>query len=617
MAKCFRMVLFSLIAVAFMTGSALAQGANPYVSAPEIAACEVAAANYFYESEGPTANTKKMGTICYTLGQDYNVNDRIIWTLSNDSGVTTTFQDDGEYFMVAVYDDANPNTWSCKVYIDIQGLGSRGKAWNAQQIPTGKPGGIPQSFIEFRTAGGTGARYVKRGGFMQSAYQAGVQWCLAQQCDVTSVDLKPTFADTDNIAILTTALGLPSGCCNRFYITERSDQWLTSGYIEFDKRTDGLPKISWVMGSKEQFVGTKSDVNDLFDQQIYCPDRRYFANGEPCDTYTKILCATTSECGQQRCSWDGAPGYQITNVYTIDDSDVITMTVQATQAATFEGCLSGTVAGYSQCSKNGDKMVCWLNGAQIKSKCPSWPTTDCSVQFQVCTCGDCQLSPKYFKNVKDEIHITGNNTNMIWDISPEPQYQYAGIWGINGTQFIVPYLTSITGYATNCFLNSKAVSSTYAWADIFAMQSCDSPLVTDGCFAKLLGVTNIPIGPIAPNGQKRFDFQPTTLVPYNRDGANANEVPDGAMTFNFVANGVSATDRFAALVTVCNLDQYAGWKQGNSTNLGFDTYTNDWPGVQNLGATTPNSSLSCIQAQPGGAKRTLPILTPLGMVWKN
>jgi len=618
MAKCLRMVLFSLLAVAFMAGSALAIGSDPYVSEVEIASCEVAAANYFYEVAG-VANTKKMGTICYTLGQNYNVNDRIRWTLTADTG-TTTFEDAGEYFLVTMLDDTNPTAWSCNVYGDTGGA-TLLKAWNPLTNPTGKD----LSIIEFRAIGGAGAGWVRRSSIMQSAFAEGVMYCLAKQCTVASTGsaTQPVFADADNIGIDTTALGGDTGCCNRYYLTEDSLTWLQAqgAWDFFDKKDPPTAKKSWVMGSKRQFVGTKSDTNDLFDETIYCPDRRYFASGNNCDTYTKIICSTTEECGQTLCTWDTKP-YAVTNVYTINDADVITMTVQATQTASYEDCLTATIAGQSQCSKNGDKLVCWLTGVQIKSLCPSFPTTSCPVQIELCTNGGCQLSPKWFKNVKDEFFITGGAQDVLWDISPKAQYQYAGIWGINGTQFIVPYLTTSNGFNTQCFLNSKSMSDTYIWADLFALQSCDSPLVTDKCFSKLLGVTNIPVGPLAANGQKFFEFAPTQLIPRVRDAANAQEAVDTAMVFTFVGKGVETKDRFAALVTVCNLDQYVGWKQGGSAS--FDAYTNDWPGGQNLynwptTEVTPNSSLSCMQAQGSGVpgKRTLPILTPLGMVWKN
>jgi len=605
------MVLFSLIAIAFMAGSAHALAGNPYVYQIEYASCEVAASGYFREADDSTLDTKKMSTVCYTLGQDYNVNDRITWTLTADSG-STTFQDPGEYFLVTQRDESNaPLAWSCNVWGDAALLTLR-KAWNAQAIPTGKN----LSTIEFRAIAGSGAGFVKRNGVTVSAYQAGIQWCLAHECDFNAVNTSPLFLDDNNIAVDTKAL---ANCCNRYYITERSDQWLVGGgYIEFDKKGDQTKKISEVMASKRQFVGTKSDVNDLFDEQIYCPDRRYFASGQNCDTYTKIICGTTEECGQEKCSWD--TGFAITNVYTLADGDVLTMTIQATATSGLDSCitpsLTGDFSGYSsQCDKNANGFYCWLYGSQIKAVCPSFPTTSCAVQMELCTDGSCQMNPRWFKNIKDEFLMTGGNQDIIWDITPKSQFQYAGIWIVNGTQFIVPYLTSINGYGTNCFLNSKAISTTAAWVDIFAMQSCDGAAVTDGCFAKLLGVTNIPIGAIQANAQKRFDFTNTSLVPYVRNAGNTGETADGALTFNFTANGVVAgSDRFAALVTVCNLDQYVGWKQGNSAP--WDNYTNDWAGVQNLGDPTPNSSLSCVQSQPGGAKRTLPILTPLGMVWK-
>jgi len=374
------------------------------------------------------------------------------------------------------------------------------------------------------------------------------------------------------------------------------------------------------MASKRQFVGTKSDVTNLFDQEIYCPDRTLFANGDTCDTYTKIICGTTDDCGQTLCGWDQVSPAPITNVYTIDPDDVITMTVTAT--GTMDTCLSasltGAFSGKGTCGTTATTFWCAITGAEILTTCPSFPTTSCAVQMQLCTNKGCAMTPKWFANTKDEFLMTGKTmVPKVWPLTPVAANQYAGIWGINGTQFLVPYLRTDTGFETYCFINNYNMSETVVYVEVPTIESCYN--TTDGCFAKKLPFRNLYGGPIPSNSMKRLDFTADRFRTYKYTTVSGVGSETTDQDYNLVTLGMDRKDRYSALITVCNLDQYWGFKQLIGSAAPGD-YVNDFPGNQGgpYGNLTTNTSVSCVQdSGSANSRRNTPVLTPMGMGWKN
>jgi len=430
------------------------------------------------------------------------------------------------------------------------------------------------------------------------------------------------FMDTDNLAIDTTPLAVP---CKEIKIIENSYQWLIAGYSEFDKLPGNAEKSNIVMRSNKQFGGTFSGSlsgsygTGLFDEQIYCPNRKEFSSGATEDTYYKTICGSTKDCGWNNCGWTDEQA-KVTNYYSVQGTDILTLTLTSTQTFADEPCLSAVIPGSSygsNCTISGNTITCVIYGDDIMYLCPGWPQVNCELPITMQTNGTCSMKPRWFKNVKDVYQAT-TPTLTTFDITPLPENQYAGQWIVNGNQFLVPYITSRTGYDMTCFVNNKNISETAIFVDVVAAQSCDSTVNNpDKCFTNFLNLTNMYIGDVLPLGQKMFSFTATSLVPYVRNIGNTGEQSDPSKTFTLVGNGITSNDRYAALVTVCNKDQYVGARQG-TTSAGWDNYTNDWPGKQNLGDTTSNTSISCIQKdKTTGGGRTAPVLTPLGEIWKN
>lgn len=126
-------------------------------------------------------------------------------------------------------------------------------------------------------------------------------------------------------------------------------------------------------------------------------------------------------------------------------------------------------------------------------------------------------------------------------------------------QAIIPYISANSTYKTICFINNGYTLAAPAVVDILTTESASS----------LTSLTNLTVGTVAVNGTTRVDFD-ANITPYTY--ASGVETAGTA-----VALGFNAGDRYSAKLTV--------------------------------NAAAANVTVNCIQLDPAGSKRAVPVLS--------
>lgn len=145
-------------------------------------------------------------------------------------------------------------------------------------------------------------------------------------------------------------------------------------------------------------------------------------------------------------------------------------------------------------------------------------------------------------------------------------YTQVMAWMPNSYQAIVPYLSADSTYGTICFINNKSTVAAVATADIVSSES-----------GVLL--TSQAIGSVGAGKTVRVDFA-STITPYTYSGSTETAGTPVTLT------GLQTTDRYSAMI--------------------------------NVGSAPANITVNCIQKDPAGSKRAVPVLQQYGStVWQN
>lgn len=132
-------------------------------------------------------------------------------------------------------------------------------------------------------------------------------------------------------------------------------------------------------------------------------------------------------------------------------------------------------------------------------------------------------------------------------------------WSSNGYQGIVPYISADSLYKTICMINNTGTTSAAVTVDV---QTAESG-------ATLTSLQALSLGTVSANGTKRIDLA-STLTPYTYSGTT--ETAGTATTLT----GVQSNDRYSARI--------------------------------NVAAPPASVTVNCIQLDPAGSKRAVPVL---------
>jgi hypothetical protein len=133
-------------------------------------------------------------------------------------------------------------------------------------------------------------------------------------------------------------------------------------------------------------------------------------------------------------------------------------------------------------------------------------------------------------------------------------------WAPNGYQGIIPYISASSTYKTICMINNKSTASATATVDILSAESG----------ASLSSLAGLSLGTLASQGTMRVDFD-SSITPYTYSGGT--ETAGTATTLT----GLQSNDRYSAMI--------------------------------NVGASPSQITVNCIQVDPAGSKRAVPVLT--------
>ncbi|MBI4691166.1 MAG: hypothetical protein HY754_13025 [Nitrospirae bacterium] len=133
-------------------------------------------------------------------------------------------------------------------------------------------------------------------------------------------------------------------------------------------------------------------------------------------------------------------------------------------------------------------------------------------------------------------------------------------WTPNGYQGIIPYLNGSATYKTICIINNKSTATASATLDIISTESG----------ATLSSLSGLSLGTIAAQGTMRVDFD-SSITPYSY--SSGTETAGTATTLT----GLQSNDRYSAMI--------------------------------NVGASPTQITVNCIQLDPAGSKRAVPVLT--------
>jgi len=136
-------------------------------------------------------------------------------------------------------------------------------------------------------------------------------------------------------------------------------------------------------------------------------------------------------------------------------------------------------------------------------------------------------------------------------------------WVSNGYQGIIPYISALSTYRTICFISNKSTASGAVTVDILSSESG----------ATLTGLSGLSIGTLAAGGTMRVDFD-SEITPYTYSGGTESAGTPTSLT------GIQSNDRYTAMI--------------------------------NVGASPTQIYVNCIQLDPAGSKRAVPVLTQAG-----
>lgn len=143
-------------------------------------------------------------------------------------------------------------------------------------------------------------------------------------------------------------------------------------------------------------------------------------------------------------------------------------------------------------------------------------------------------------------------------------------WMSNGYQGIVPYISGDSLYSTICMIDNKSSASAPVTIDILTTESG----------ATLTSLSGLSVGSVGAGKTIRVDID-SSLHPYTYSGGTETAGTTTALT------GVQSNDRLAAQI--------------------------------NVGASPTSVVVNCIQKDPAGSKRAVPVLTQTGSttVWQQ
>lgn len=171
--------------------------------------------------------------------------------------------------------------------------------------------------------------------------------------------------------------------------------------------------------------------------------------------------------------------------------------------------------------------------------------------------GNAALQSRTIKAAYDINVGTGGNDPAL------DTYTTVMSWTPNGYQGIVPYMNTQSIYATICFINNKSTLTGAVTADILTSESG----------ATLTSLSGLALGTLAALGTMRVDFA-SSITPYTYSGGVETAGTAVPLT------GLQENDRYSVLI--------------------------------NVGAAPSQVTVNCIQLDPAGSKRAVPVLTQIG-----
>ena len=145
-------------------------------------------------------------------------------------------------------------------------------------------------------------------------------------------------------------------------------------------------------------------------------------------------------------------------------------------------------------------------------------------------------------------------------------------WQSNGYQGLIPYISAQSIYNTICFINNKGSASGTVTADILSSESG----------ATLSALSGLSLGTLAGLSTVRVDFA-SSITPYTYSGG-----VETASTTPTALTGLQANDRYTAMI--------------------------------NVGVDPSQITINCLQMDPAGSKRAVPVLTKgssVGTYWQQ
>jgi hypothetical protein len=162
-----------------------------------------------------------------------------------------------------------------------------------------------------------------------------------------------------------------------------------------------------------------------------------------------------------------------------------------------------------------------------------------------------------------DINVTGTGAQ---DLAAQA-FTTINPWLVNAYQGIIPYISTTSAYKTICMINNGDTSAT---ANIIVDLLCS----TSGT------VSSVSVGTISPKTMKRVDFD-TEITPYSTGTSETAGTP-------ISLTGITDPQRYSAKLTVT--------------------------------ANPAKVTVNCIQLDPAGSKRAVPVLTSptaLGTYWQQ
>jgi len=183
--------------------------------------------------------------------------------------------------------------------------------------------------------------------------------------------------------------------------------------------------------------------------------------------------------------------------------------------------------------------------------------------------GTASFAPAVCVDVKGNTVLQARTIKAAYNISvssggnPSRQDTFATVqqWAsINVYQGLVPYISAQSIYATICFISNMSSASAAVTASIRATESG----------ASLAGLTGLSLGTLAAESTMRVDFA-SAITPYTYSGGVESAGTATSLT------GLQANDRYTAMI--------------------------------NVGASPTEVTVNCLQLDPAGSKRAVPVLT--------